>query len=218
MIQQTSYIVSKKYIEEIANIESTGKQSLNVPSGDFFYDPWKLKPEFAGTAFEKVLSVLPDPIGEARLITLESGTCYFAHSDIDDRYHLNISGDCAALINLETKKSWFLTNDGIWYDMDAGPIHSAASFGQHNRKQIVVRKLLKKNHLNLPVDVKITAKGENPRFLFDNTISSWLNKANKKGIISNFAANGHTVYFKLEESYKSSLESIMPRNFEYEFG
>jgi hypothetical protein len=215
MIQPTSYIVNKKIIEEIAEIETSGKLLLNEPTGNFFYDPWKIKEEFQETVFDELLKTLPFPIGEARLITLESGTCYFAHSDIDDRYHLNISGDCAALINLETKQTWFLTNDGIWYDMDAGPIHSAMSFGQFNRKQIVVRKLLKQNTLNDSCSVKIIPNGKNPRFVFDNSISPWLNRANKNQIITNFSTNGLAVTFDLEKSYINNLKEILPKDFIY---
>lgn len=216
MIIKTNYSVSKDTLKTIANIEiDIFRESLNEPTGDFFYDPWVIKPKFAGSAIEQALEILPDPIGEARLITLESGTCYFAHSDIDDRYHLNISGDCAALINLETKQSWFLTNDGVWYDMDAGPTHSAASFGQHNRKQIVVRKLLKKNTLLKPKSMTITVGGTNPRFVFDNTISPWLNRANKNKIITNFTKHQNGVSFDIEENSINYLKSIIPQHFNY---
>ena len=217
MLQETSYKVDKKLIKKIAEFETSGKLSLNEPTGDFFYDSWKIKLEYQGTVFETALNALPFSIGEARLITLESGTCYFSHSDIDDRYHLNITGDCAALINLETKESWFLTNDGIWYEMDASPLHSAASFGQHSRKQIVVRKLLTKNNLLTPVTVYLTAIGENPRFVFDNSISSWLNLANKRGIISNFKSNGLGVCFDIDKKYVNEFEKIIPEKFEYEY-
>lgn len=217
MIKSTKYTINKSKLSEIENLNSTGKISINEPTGDFFYDPWKIKPEYAGTVFEEVLSVLPDNIGEARLITLQSGTCYFSHSDIDDRYHLNISGDCAALINIDTTESWFLTNDGIWYDMDASPLHSAVNYGQYDRKQIVVRKLLNRNKLKKATAVTITIKGPNPRFLFDNTISKWLNLANKQGIISNFSTDQTTVSFFVEEEHRKDLEKLIPESFDYEY-
>jgi hypothetical protein len=213
MIQETSYKVDKKIIDEIAKIDVVEKYSFNQPTGDFFYDPWVIKPEYKGTAVEELLSTLPTSIGEARLITLKSGNCYYSHSDIDDRYHLNINGDCAALINLETKHLWFLTNDGVWYDMDAGPLHSATNFGQYDRKQIVVRKLLNKNVLENPLKIIISPGGDNPRFVFDNTISPWLNRANKNRIISNFKTDGVTVSFNIEESYLSEFKKILPKKF-----
>lgn len=216
MIQPTNQIVTQELIEKMANFDGNEmKVAINEPTGDFFYDPWCIKPEFIGTPFEAALNLLPNDIGEARIITLESGRCYFSHSDIDDRYHLNLSGDCAALINIETQQSYFLKTDGIWYDMDAGLLHSAVNFGQFNRKQLVVRKLLKRNVLNAPVDAYIRAKGRNARFVFDNTISPWLNRATKRGIITDFETNLASVYFKIEEKFKDELKTIIPAEFEF---
>ena len=217
MIQPTNRIVTQELLEKMANFNAdTMKVSINEPTGDFFYDPWRIKPEFVGTPFEQALTLLPNNIGEARIITLDSGRCYFSHSDIDDRYHLNLSGDCAALINIETQQMYFLKPDGIWYDMDAGPLHSAVNFGQHSRKQLVVRKLLNRNTLISPTDVYIRAKGSNARFVFDNTISPWLNRATKQGIITDFETNLASVYFKIEEKFKEELRSIVPLDFDFD--
>jgi hypothetical protein len=115
MIQPTNLIVSQDLIKTMSEIDATGlRVVINEPTGDFFYDPWRIKKEFIGTPFEDALKLLPENIGEARIITLESGRCYFSHSDIDDRYHLNLTGDCAALINLENGNSYFLKPDGVW--------------------------------------------------------------------------------------------------------
>lgn len=218
MIQPTNILVRHNLIEKMAAFNGDMmKVSINEPTGNFFYDPWRIKPEFLGTPFEEALRLLPENIGEARIITLESGRCYFSHSDIDDRYHLNLTGDCAALINLETHQSWFLKSDGMWYDMDAGPLHSAINFGQLERKQLVVRKLLLKNELKVPLNVFIQAKGKNARFVFDNTISRWLNYANKRGIISNFETNLASVYLKVEKEFSNELKEIIPEEFEYDF-
>lgn len=216
MIQQTRYKLKKEILEEISKIEQNGKTSINDPTGNFFYDPWTIKPEFRNTALEYALSVLPGPIGEARLITLKSGTCYFSHSDIDDRYHLNITGDCAALINLETAQSWFLDNNGVWYDMDASYLHSAANYGQYDRTQLVVRKLLNNAKLTAPVCVKITPAGNNPRYVFDNTLSPWLNKLNKKELINEFSVNIDGVSFCIDCSAVKQLVDIIPNDFHYE--
>jgi hypothetical protein len=216
MIQPTNLIVSQDLIKKMSEFDSNEmKVAINEPTGDFFYDPWRIKPEFIGTPFEAALKLLPNNVGEARIITLESGRCYFSHSDIDDRYHLNLSGDCAALINLETGQSYFLTPDGIWYDMDAGLLHSAVNFGQFERKQLIVRKLLNRNQLTVPVDFYIRAKGSNARFVFDNKISSWLNRANKLGIISDFETNLSKVYFKIDKQYIEELTNIIPNEFEF---
>lgn len=215
MIRPTTYLVDKKIIEKIANIEATGKLTINEPTGDFFYDPWITKREFADTPIDDALSKLPFLIGEARIINLQSGNCYYAHSDIDDRYHLNLTGDCAALINIETQCSYFLEPDGIWYSMNAGPLHSAVNYGQYERKQLVVRKLLFRNKLSVPLLVTIKPTGVNPRFVFDNTISGWLNSANKRGIISSFSIIENGVQFNLEKEFQEELKKIIPTHFEY---
>jgi hypothetical protein len=216
MIQPTNLIVSQDLIKKMAEFDADGlRVVINEPTGDFFYDPWHIKSEFVGTPFEQALDLFPDNIGEARIIILESGRCYFSHSDVDDRYHLNLSGDCAALMNLETGSSYFLKPDGIWYDMDAGLRHSAVNFGQYNRKQLVVRKLLTRNTLKSPVDFYIKAQGTNARFVFDNAVGPWLNRANKFGIITDFETNLSKVYFKIEEQHIKELNSVIPPGFEF---
>lgn len=218
MIQPTNRIVTQELIKKMAEFDGNEmKIAINEPTGDFFYDPWRIKTEFIGTPFEEALALLPENIGEARIITLDSGRCYFSHSDIDDRYHLNLTGDCAALINIEKQQTYFLKSDGIWYEMDAGPLHSAVNFGQHERKQLVVRKLLIRNTLKSPIKVCIKALGKNARFVFDNTVSPWLNSASKKGIITNFKTNLSEVYFTVEKEFIKELQSVIPDNFEFSY-
>jgi hypothetical protein len=227
MITATTYLVNRDILTHISEIQFEDKLAVNESVGNFFYDPWKIKQNFVGTAIEQALTKLPHPIGEARLIKLKSGTCYFSHSDIDDRYHLNISGDCAALVNLETKENFFLSTDGVWYDMDAGLLHSAVNFGQYDRVQLVVRKLLKRNMLNKPIKVNIKPTDmlnnsinvntelvkTNSRFVFDNTVSPWLNQANKLGKIKNFSTNGQSIELDIDEIYINELLEICPKNF-----
>lgn len=215
MIRPTTYCVDKNILANIAKISQPGKLTLNEPTGDFFYNPWKLKKQFAGTAVDTALLALPGPIGEARLITLESGRCYFSHSDIDDRYHLNITGDCAFLVDIETRQNYFLEQDAVWHEMDAGIIHSAVNYGQHDRIQLVVRKLLIDSQLGDYVIVRILPDGPNARYVFDNTISPWLNRANKKQWINKFAIDNNDVVFNLSTLHIDELVGIMPLHFNY---
>jgi hypothetical protein len=217
MIHETRHKVNLSLLHDCSTFGNSDKLILNKPTGDFFYDPWVILDEYKGTAIEEVLSVLPPNTGEARIITLKSGSCYYSHSDIDDRYHLNLSGDCAALVNLDNNQNFFLKPDGIWYDMDASPRHSAVNFGEYDRKQLVVRKLLINNKISSPVTVLITARGKNPRFKFDNTLSPWLNIANKSGIITNFKQGQTSVKFDIEEAYVPVLKNLLPKEFSYEY-
>ena len=92
--------------------------------------------------------------------------------------------------------------------MDAGRIHSAANFGNIDRVQLVVRKLLQPNVIDDPVSIEITLKEKRPdfRYVFDNTLSPWLNKANKTGLITNFKFNDGNVKFDIS---KTQLENLI---------
>jgi hypothetical protein len=192
------------------------KTTINQPTGNFFYDPWKLKDEYKGTAWEDLYKSLPVNKGEARIIVLEPAQCYQTHADIDDRYHLNISGEDSYIIDLVREQMHKLSQDGKWYYMDAGYIHSAANFGRLVRVQLVVRQLLKRNKLKDPVDIAISTTMDNhdhARFLFDNSISPWLNEANKIGCITDFSYSSPLVKFTIERNKIDSLKSMLPTEF-----
>ena len=212
MLVKTPYTVS---IDDMPLLEK-GKHDLTVPSGDFFYDPWVLLKEYKNTVWESILNSLPIDTGQARIIVMESPSCYTQHADIDDRYHLNLSGDQDYLIDLDNQQMHKLVKDGVWYEMDAGRLHTAISVGEHTRMQLVVRKLLTRNVLNDSVSVKITAGGSNPRYSFDNTMSVWLNRASKNKTISNFKQSEASVYFDVEQSSLEELKSIVPKEFKLE--
>jgi len=209
MLVKTPYTVS---IDDMPLLEK-GKHDLTVPSGDFFYDPWVLLEEYKNTVWESILNSLPIDTGQARIIVMESPSCYTQHADIDDRYHLNLSGDQDYLIDLDNQQMHKLVKDGVWYEMDAGRLHTAISVGEHTRMQLVVRKLLTRNVLNNSVSVKITAVGSNPRYSFDNTMSVWLNRASKNKTISNFKQSEASIYLDVEHSSLEELKSIVPKEF-----
>ena len=216
MLKNTGISVDTALIEELSYEDFINvKTSINQPTGNFFYDLWEIKEEYKDTVWEKLLDTLPKQIGEARVIILESEKCYTKHSDIDDRYHLNLHGDCAFLLDLENQYMYETKQDNQWYEMDAGVLHSAASFGEHKRIQLVVRKLLKYTTLGDPVLINIDIAGPNPRYRFDNTLSSWLNKAHKKQIINDFKVlnNQSTVSFFIEKDFVSELKRITPNQF-----
>ena len=76
--------------------------------------------------------------------------------------------------------------------------------------------VLRKNHLtnSVPVIIKTTLDNINhARFLFDNTISPWLNEANKIGYITNFSYTPERVTFDIEEHKLQSLKNILPTEF-----
>jgi hypothetical protein len=219
MLTKSLYTVDVKLLEiavsQLPQIDY--KKTINQPTGDFFYDSWIIKEEFKGTVWEELISALPLEIGEARIIALAYGNNYQSHADIDDRYNLNIQGNQSFLIDLDNKQMHQTVADGHWYEMDAGNIHSAANFGEVIRVQLVVRKLLTKNILRNPKQVKIICIDENlARYNFDNSISSWLNKNNKKGLITDFVFKETVVEFKVEEAIIQDLENLVPKQFKLE--
>lgn len=219
MLTPTNYTVNTRLFQDACQTspETWGsKITINQPTGNFFYDPWELKDEYKGTVWETIYNSLPVVKGEARIIILGPGQAYQTHADIDDRYHLNIQGDNSYLINLVQEIMHPLSQDGIWYYMDASFLHTATNFGRNARVQLVIRKLLKKNKLRNPVNVSITTTLDNldhARFLFDNTLSPWLNSANKAGFITDFSYSSPFVKFTIEQAQFDSLVFALPEKF-----
>lgn len=186
--------------------------TINEPTGNFFYDPWKIKSEFKDTVWNDILETLPVFHGEARIISLEPGSCYQLHADLDDRYHLNIQGEKCFLIDVETQKLFSLDDDNHWYEMNAGQLHTAANLGRITRIQLVVRKLLQKNNLKNPINIQIINQAENKddgRFMFDQNISPWLNSSIKKSIVDNIKANPDVVEFDIEKDQIAELQRLI---------
>lgn len=218
MLVQTNYTVDLDLLKEaVATTDFNDfKVRLNEPTGNFFYDPWKINPKFVGTVWGKILDSLPTDQGEARIITLKPGTSYYCHADADDRWHLNIQSEHGYLCDLSNNVLYPLITDGVWYDMDAGRLHTAANFGNKDRIQLVVRQLLKRNTLTDPISIKIVLKTNavDFRYRFDQEVSVWLNCANINGLITNFVFKDNEVAFDVERNAVNDLEHILPDIFE----
>jgi hypothetical protein len=205
MLERTEYSIK---IPKIKDDFNEIKTSINSPTGNFFYDPWEIKPEYKGTIWEKLLKSLKQPHGEARIIVMQPGTTYMAHADIDNRWHLSLQGEQSYLIDLDSKEMHLLEQDGYWYYMDAGRIHVAANYGSVPRVQLVVRELL--TATTMPNTVQVTLKPRTNqydyRYKFDNIVSPWLNRANANKCIKDFEYEGEVVKFKTILTELSSLK------------
>jgi hypothetical protein len=163
--------------------DSKNRCDLNQPTGHWLYDPYIIADKWKGTLFEDLLNSIPVPIGEARLMKLTPGTCYASHADIDDRLHLNlVSNDQSYLIDLENHEMHQLYTDNKFYHMDAGRLHIAANFGSTDRIQLVIRVPLDRFNNDTFVKRKITFTNPtfNLRYVLDNYISTFLNRAVKQ--------------------------------------
>ena len=212
MLFPTEFTIDTSLIEQLTNVSTQDmKTVINEPTGNFFYDPWVIKKEYAGTVWAELLKPLPN-IGEARIIELQPGQCYQSHADIDDRYHLNIRGEKCYLIDLEFDKTYKLYPDGIWYEMEAGRLHSAANFGRYSRTQLVVRKLLLRGSFKNPINIRLTptiTNKDDARFIFDNTVSSVLNSLNKLQVIDNFSFDSF-ITITIENDMIEPLKNKLP--------
>jgi len=218
MLTPTHYTVDNQLIlRALNNIPvDTFRFAINEPTGDFFYDPWALSNEFVDTAWGELYNSLSmSDKGEARIIKLNGGECYISHADIDDRYHLNLTGEKCYLINLNNESMHSLQCDGIWYTMDANPKHTACNFGNKIRYQLVIRKLLNKVLLEDPVIVTLVTEidKDDARYMFDNTLSGMLNYANKHKLISDFKLLSNGVSFSIDKSIYQEILNILPKEF-----
>lgn len=218
MIKETPWSCSADLIKLALsnNLEDIDSVVLNEPTGNFFYDSWRIKDEFKDTAWQSILDTLPESVGQARIIKLSPGESYQAHADIDNRWHLNLTGFQSFLIDLDLKQMYECKQDAKWYYMDAGKIHAATNYGPTPRLQLVVRELLKK--LPIPRDlvaVSIESAKEQTsfRYKFDNLISPWLNQMNQSGNITDFSFSTSRVEFKLEREYLSELAELITSDY-----
>jgi hypothetical protein len=219
MILDTHYKVSTSLLQEaisqIPNFER--RLDLTKPTGDFFYDKWVVVDEFKNTVWERILETLPVNFGQARLMRLTPGEAYYSHADMDDRYHLNLIGERAYLVDLDNEKMYPTIPDGCWYLMDAGVRHSAVNFSNKDRIQLVIRNLLTHGTIKTPVKVQIRliTPQTNFRYVFDDIFSQWLNRYDKLGMIDNFKlVNEQLVCFTTDESLIRELQKMCPKNFE----
>jgi hypothetical protein len=222
MLQPTTYNVPIELVNlaQHNTLDIDFKVSINECTGDFFYDEWTIKKEFEGTIWHQLLNTLPVAHGEARLIRLAPAQAYRSHSDIDDRYHLNISGDRAYLVNLDTDTMHKLDDRSKWFNLDASYRHSAVNFGRVDRLQLVVRQLFARNTVKTAgtidnINVTLTPGGpeEKYRYYFDDSASQWINRRIKEGVLNNFSHVGLECSFTIEAQYVTELTELVKDHF-----
>jgi hypothetical protein len=193
---------------------------LNEPTGDFFYDQWKIKDLYKDTLWKQVLDSMPMSIGQARIIKMDPGTSYMAHADIDNRWHLNLTGEQAYLIDLDDEIMYKCERDNRWAYMDASRIHAATNYGSVPRLQLVVREPLRRSRQ--PVDlVSITVEPaydqHDARFKFDKVFSPFLNRANWAYKLADFTLATFSLKFKLERELLEEFKKIITPEFKVSY-
>lgn len=189
---------------------------LNEPTGDFFYDKWKIKDLYKDTIWEQVLDSLPMSIGQARIIKLGPGESYMAHADIDNRWHLNLIGEQAYLIDLDNKVMHECTRDNRWAYMDASRIHAATNYGSIPRLQLVVREPLRNSQQPtdlVSISIEPAYEQHDFRYKFDKIFSPFLNHANQKYKLADFAHTTFSLTFKLERELLEEFKQLITPEF-----
>lgn len=189
---------------------------LNEPTGDFFYDKWKIKDLYKDTIWEQVLDSLPMSIGQARIIKLGSGESYMAHADIDNRWHLNLTGEQAYLIDLDNRVMHECTRDNRWAYMDASRIHAATNYGSIPRLQLVVREPLRNSQQPIDlvsISIEPAYEQHDFRYKFDKIFSPFLNHANQKYKLADFAHTTFSLTFKLERELLEEFKQLITPEF-----
>ena len=217
MLELTNYSITADQIEQATNTvpQFESKLTLNKPTGSFFTEPWTINTEFKGTIWEQILDSIKEDKGEARLIRLTPGECYLSHADVDDRWHLSLTGKYSYLIDLDHNQMFQSDQLGCWYSMDAGLRHTAVNFGPIDRLQVVVRKLLPTTPIDDPKDIRIKLKMPNPdyRFVFDDIVSPWMNRAFKADVARNFVVNDLDISLTVKESIIPELANLTKEHF-----
>ena len=194
----------------------TGSTVLNEPTGDFFYDTWKIKDLYKDTIWQQVLDTLPYTIGQARIIKMEPGESYMAHADIDNRWHLNLTGEQSYLIDLDNQAMHECTRDNHWAYMDASRIHAATNYGSISRLQLVVREPLFKSRQPadlVSISMEPAYEQHDFRYKFDKIFSPFLNRANQKYKLSDFAHTTFSLKFKLERELLEEFKQLITPEF-----
>jgi hypothetical protein len=190
------------------------RKTLNYTDGNILSGDYKILPELENTPIGNFLTELGD-IGEARLLVLESGETYTAHTDPDDRLHLVISTnpDCY-LIDLDKLHMYHLPVDGHIWNMDTGVRHVACNFGGKPRVHLNVRHKLPK--FNKPGwDIKVSGGNFDWKQELYDGIMSHINYSIKNKVITGFEkVNERQVYVNCSmEEYMNLTTMIAKKGF-----
>ncbi len=220
MITRTNIQVDIQLSEIIDALDNLPKNDyryiLNEPSGHYMYDGWRIKKEFENSVWDKLLSTLPGIIGQARIIIMQPGQCYQSHADIDNRWHLNLTGEDCFFADLDNCKMFKIEQDWYWYDFDASPRHTAVNCGRFARAQLVVRKPIVKNKIIDPVRIEIKSllNDDSSRYYGENKITPWFNKSLLKGIVSDIdTPDVGIIHVTIERHILNELLNLIPQGF-----
>lgn len=212
-LEEIQYQVSKLVWDT-----SVKRITLNKSDSGLFTGKYTTLPQFQNTPLGVLLEELGE-IGEARLLMLEAGDSYTAHTDPDDRIHLAITTNpYAYIIDLDDEKMYHLPTDGKVMLMDTSRKHLAGNYGGTSRIHLNVRAKLP-NYTGGGYLVKIEGGDIDwKQQLYIDTMG-YLNKANKAGLIRGIEKiNERELLIDCSMRVLSDLEELVEaRNFSFSF-
>jgi len=172
-------------VRQVNALDFDKSLAINHTDGNILNGPYKTKAEFIGTPLGNVLELLDNP-GEARLLKLDCGESYTAHSDPDDRIHLAITTNKHSfLIDFDSEKMYHMPADGELWLMDTSKTHIAGNFGARPRIHLNVRIALPKFILPGYL-LKVEGGDYDWKQEIYITLMSFFNRAIKNKIITGF--------------------------------
>jgi hypothetical protein len=209
-------------IEQVQSLGNFGKRLvLNDMNGEFFSDPWTTKIEFNDTPLGNLLSQL-GPIGQARLLCLESGESYTAHADPDDRIHLAVTTNpYSFLVDISGNHLHHIPADGSLWRMDTSKTHVAANWGPRSRVHLNIRCLLPKFKLDRS-GIRIAVSGGDYDWKQETYIElmGFINQQIKNNYITGFSSTNERELFvncDLPEMFLPMIDKIKSKNIAVEF-
>lgn len=203
-------------IDQVNSLIPFKRLELNLCKGEFFNDPWELNPVYKDTPIGEVLDSL-GPIGQARLLALDSSESYTAHCDPDDRIHLAIqTNPYCFLVDLDENKLHHLPVDGQLWHMDTSRIHVATNWGPRTRIHLNVRVLLPKYDATQPgLRIKVIEGDYDWKQLAYTPIMKLINNGVKNKVVTGFKGVSEREILVNTTSldfFKSAFDSIRSNN------
>lgn len=185
---------------------------LNKSDNGLFTGKYTTLPKFQNTALGLVLEELGE-IGEARLLLLESGDSYTAHTDPDDRIHLVIeTNPYSYIMDIEQERMVHLPADGTVWHMDTGKKHLAGNYGGTPRIHLNVRVKLP-NYTGNGVLLKIEGGNADWKQVLYMDTMSYINKAVKdKRILGIEKVNERELLLNTDVEVIADIKDIVEKN------
>jgi len=206
-----------QYLDEIQYQTSlltwdTKRIILNKSDSGLFTGKYTTLPQFQNTALGTMLEELGE-IGEARLLLLDSGDSYTAHTDPDDRYHLVIeTNPYSYIMDIEQEKLIHLPADGTVWHMDTSKKHLAGNFGGTPRIHLNVRAKLP-NYTGNGIRLKIDGGDVDWKQVLYMDTMSYINKAVKNKRITGIErVNERELLLNTDYQVIADIKDIVEKN------